>query len=82
MIVVSECWILSQLFHSLTLIKGLFSSFSLSAFRVAYLRLLIFLLAVLIPTYASSSPEFLIMYSAYKLNKQGDNSLNILLSQF
>ena len=39
----------------------------------AYLRLLIFLLAVLIPACASSSSAFLMMYSAYKLNKQGDN---------
>ena len=61
---------------SFTLIKRLFSSSSLSAIRVmssAYLRLLIFLLAILIPAYASSSPVFLMMYSAYKLNKQGDN---------
>ena len=57
-------------------IKKLFSSSSLSALRVvssAYLGLLIFLPAVLIPAYASSSPAFLMMYSAYKLNKQGDN---------
>ncbi|KAB0386653.1 hypothetical protein FD755_001609 [Muntiacus reevesi] len=33
--------------------------------------LLIFLPAVLIPACASSSPAFLMMYSAYKLNKQG-----------
>ena len=49
---------------------------SLSAIRVvssAYLRLLIFPLAVLIPACASSSPAFLMMYSAFKLNKQGDN---------
>ena len=39
----------------------------------AYLRLLIILLAVLIPACASSSPAFRMMYSAYKLNKQGDN---------
>ena len=61
---------------SFTFIKRLFSSPSLSAIRVvssAYLRLLIFLLAILIPACASSSPEFLMMYSAYKLNKQGDN---------
>ena len=32
-----------------------------------------FLSAVLIPACASSSPEFLMMYSAYKLNKQGGN---------
>ena len=60
---------------SFTFIKSLFSS-SLSAIRVvssAYLKLLIFLPAVLIPTCASSSPAFLMMYSAYKLNKQGDN---------
>uniref|UniRef100_A0AC11DWY6 Uncharacterized protein n=1 Tax=Ovis aries TaxID=9940 RepID=A0AC11DWY6_SHEEP len=61
---------------SFTLIQRLFSSSSLSAIRVvssAYLRLLIFFPAVLIPAYASSSPAFLLMYSAYKLNKQGDN---------
>ena len=39
----------------------------------AYLRLLIFLLAILIPACVSSSPAFLMMSSAYKLNKQGDN---------
>ena len=37
------------------------------------MRLLILLSAVLIPACASSSPAFLVMYSAYKLNKQGDN---------
>ena len=55
--------------------KGLFSS-SISTVRVvssAYMRLLIFLLAILIPAWASSSLGFCIMYSAYKLNKQGDN---------
>ena len=59
---------------SFTFIKRLFSS--LEAIRVvlsAYLRLLIFLLAILIPACASSSPAFLMMYSAYKLNKQDDN---------
>ena len=61
---------------SFTFIKRIFSSSSLSAIRVvssAYLRLLIFLLAILIPAYVSSSPAFLMMYSEYKLNKQGDN---------
>ena len=38
----------------------------------AYLRLLIFLPAILIPACASSSPMFLMIYFAYKLNKQGD----------
>ena len=55
---------------SFTFIKRLFSS-SLSAIRVAsyaYLRLLIFLLAILIPACASSSPAFLKMYSVHKLN--------------
>ena len=62
--------------YSFTFIKRLFSSYSLSAISVvssAYLRLLIFLPAILIPACASSSPAFLMMYSAYKLNKQGDN---------
>ena len=61
---------------SFTFIKRLFSSFSLFAIRVvssAYLRLLIFLLAILIPACASSSLAVHMMYSAYKLNKQGDN---------
>ena len=39
----------------------------------AYLRLVIFVPAILIPACASSSPACLMMYSAYKLNKQGDN---------
>ena len=61
---------------SFTLIKRLFSSSLLSAIRVisfAYLRFFIFLPAVLIPACASSSSAFHMMYSAYKLNKQGDN---------
>ena len=61
---------------SFTFIKRLFSYSLLSAIMVvssAYLKLLIFLLAVLIPACASSSPAFYMMYSAYKLNKQVDN---------
>ena len=61
---------------SFTLIKSLFSSSLLSAIWVvssAYLRLLIFLLAILIPACVSSSLAFHMMYSAYKFNKQGDN---------
>ena len=56
-------------------IKRLFSSSSLFAIRAvssAYLRLLIFRLAILFPACASSSPAFFMMYSAYKLNKQDD----------
>ena len=62
--------------YSFTFIKRLFSSASLFAVKVvssAYLRLLIFLLATLIPTSASSNLAFHMTYSAYKLNKQGDN---------
>ena len=61
---------------SFTFIQRLFSSSSLSAIGVvssAYLKLLIFLPAILISACASSSPVFLTMYSAYKLSKQGDN---------
>ena len=56
--------------------KRLYSFSSLSAIRVVssvYLRLLIFFLAILILACASSSPSFGMMYSAYKLNKPGDN---------
>ena len=55
---------------SFTFIKRLFSSSSLSAVKVvssAYLRLLTFLLAILIPACDSSSLAFCLMYSAYKL---------------
>ena len=63
---------------SFTFIQRFFNSSLLSAIRVvssAYLRLLIFLLAILIPACASSSPTFHTMYSACKLNRQGDNIL-------
>ena len=52
---------------SFTFLKRLFSSSLLSAIRVvssAYLRLLIFLPAILIPAWASSNPAFHMMYSA------------------
>ena len=61
---------------SFTLIKMPFSSSSLYAIRVvssAYLRLLVFLWSVFIPFYDSFSLEFLMTYTAYRLNKQGDN---------
>ena len=74
-----ECWILSQFFFffllsSLTFKRFFISSFS--AIRVvssAYLRLLIFLPAILIPSCTSSNLAFHMMYSAYKLTKQDDN---------
>ena len=61
---------------SFTLIKRLFSSSSFSAIRVVssvYLRLLVFLPTIFIPACDSSFPAFCTMYSAHKLNKQGDN---------
>ena len=69
-------------FSTFTFIKRLSSSSLLSAIRVvssAYLRLLIFLPAVLIPPCASTSPVFHMMYSVYKLNKQGNNIYLLLL---
>ena len=67
-------WILSSklgiLLSSFTLIKMLFSSSLLSAIRLvstAYLRLLIFLPAILIPACDSFSQAFSKMYSAYGL---------------
>ena len=70
-------WMLSFMptfsLSTFTFIKKLFSYSSLSAIRVvssAYLRLLIFLPEILIPACALSSPAFLMMYSACKLNKQ------------
>ena len=59
-----------------TFIKRLFSSSLLSAFWVvssAYVRLLIFLPEILIPACTSTSLAFCMMYSACKLNKQGDH---------
>ena len=63
-------------FSCFTSIKRLFNSSSLSAIRVVsppHLRLLIFLVAILIPAWASSSPAFRVMYFAYKLKKQVNN---------
>ena len=57
---------------SFTLIKKLFHSSLLSAIRVvssAYLRLLMILPPILIPACNSSNTAFLIMCSAYRLNK-------------
>ena len=60
---------------SFSFIKRRFSSYSLSAIKVvsAYLSLLMVLPAILFPACASSSLAFRRMYSAYMLNKQGDN---------
>ena len=66
--------VLKQLFHSLLSLSSR-GSLVLHFHHNggAYLRLLIFLPATLIPACSSSSPAFLMMYSTYKLNKQGDN---------
>ena len=58
---------------SFILIKRFFSVSLLSAVRVpsfTCLRLLMFLLPILVPAYNSSSLAFLMMCSAYRLNKQ------------
>ena len=72
--------------YSFTFIRRFFSFSSLSAVKVvssAYLRLFIFLPAVLIPACDSSSPAFCMMCSAYKLNKQRTiYRFDILFSQF
>ena len=60
---------------SFTFIKKLFSSYSLTAIRLvssAYLELLLFLPAILIPACASYSLAFHVMYSACKLKGKGD----------
>ena len=73
-------WILSFKpafsFSSFTFIKRLFSSFSLSAVRVvspAYLSLLTFPQAILIPGCASPSHALCVLYCAYQWNKQDNN---------
>ena len=61
---------------SFTLIGGVFTFSSFPTIRVVssvYLRLLVFLPADLILVCDLSSPAFHIMYSAYRLNKQGGN---------
>ena len=77
---ISVLWMLSFKpnfsLSSFTFIKRLLYSSLLSAVRVvsfAYMRLLIFLPAIFIPSCASSNSAFLIMYSVHKLNKQGDH---------
>ena len=81
-----ECWVLKPAFplSSSTFIKRLFSSSPFSATRVvslAYLRLLLFLLVILILACDSSSPAFRMMYSDY-LIRVTKYSLDVLLSQF
>ena len=75
---VAKSWTLLRDWTELnfTFIKRLFTSSSLYAIIVvssAYLSLLILLPTTLISAWNSSSPAFCMMYSAYKLHKQGDN---------
>jgi len=72
---------------SFAFIKRLFSSSSLSAIRVVsseYLRLLIFLLAILIPACASSNPAFCMICTLQisSISRVTIYSLAALLSQF
>ena len=82
-----ECWVLSQLFHSplSPSSRGSLAPLQFLPWVVSssYLRLMIFLTAVLIPACTSSSPEFHMMHSENKLNKQVEIcSIDILLSHF
>ena len=75
MILVSECWLLSQLFHSPISLSSR-GSLVLHFLPSGWFHLHIWgywFLQILIPACPSSSPAFLMMYSAYKLNKQGDS---------
>ena len=72
----SQTWLSDWTELNFTFTKTLFTSSSPYATIVvssAYLRLLTLLLATLISAWISSSPAFCMMYSAYKLHKQGDN---------
>ena len=65
-----------QASFSLPSFTFIFSSSTLFAIWVissVYLRLLIFLLAIMISACGSSNPAFHVMYSAEKLDKQADN---------
>ena len=67
----------SFLLYCFIFIKRLFSYSLLSAIRAVssvYLWLLTFLLEILIPVCVPSIPAFCMMCSAYKLNKQGNNT--------
>ena len=76
MILVFWMLVSSQLFHSPLSLSSRGSLVPLYFLPLQWYHLhiwLIFLPAILIPAYDSSSPAFCMIYSAYKLNKQGDN---------
>ena len=70
------CFKPALLLSSFTFIKRLFSYsllFPIWVASSAYVRLLTFLPAILVSVWASCNLAFGMMYSVYKLNKQGDN---------
>ena len=73
----SECWALRQLFHSpLHFHQEAFEflfTFCHKCGVICISEVIDISPGILIPACVSSSPAFLMMYSAYKLNKQGDN---------
>ena len=78
MILVFEHWVLSQHFFSplLPLSRGSPVSLYLQSLDWYHMHIwscLIFFLEILIPACGSSSLAFCMMYSAQKLNKQGDS---------
>ena len=74
----SECWALSQLFHSPLSLSSrgslvVFFIFCHKGGVICISEIINISSSNLDSSCASSSPAFLMMYSAYKLNKQGDN---------
>ena len=73
----SECWVLSQLFHSLLSLLSRGSLVLLCFLPKGHVICISEAIGIsprnLDFNFASSSPAFCMMYSAYKLNKQGDN---------
>ena len=77
MILVFECWVLSQLFHSPLSPSSRGFEFLFTFCHKGGVICISEVIDIspgnLDAACASSSPAFLMMYSAYKLNKQGDN---------
>ena len=72
----SECWVLSQLFHSPPFHREallFLFPFCHKGGVTCISKVIDISPSNLNSTWASSSPAFLKMYSAYKLNKEGDN---------
>ena len=69
----SKCWVLSQLFHFLLSLSSRGSLVPLHFISLEWYHLHIWGCCYFSPVCASSSPAFHMMYSAQKLNNQGDN---------